>query len=65
MPNEAKVSRKLFISCLLILTIIFIGIIVVQRNYYENKINEINTNDEIVNNPFTIIDNNGQNIYAQ
>ena len=41
MPNEVKVSRKLFISCILILCIIFIGIIVAQHSYYENKIKEM------------------------
>lgn len=49
MPNEVKVSRKLFISCILILSIIFIGIIIAQREYYETKLNEVTKNVEVNN----------------
>lgn len=43
MKNERMVTRKLFISCILILCIIFATIIVLQKEYYEKKLNE-NTN---------------------
>ena len=46
MKNERMVTRKLFISCILILCIIFATIIVLQREYYENKIKE---NKNVVN----------------
>ncbi len=46
MKNERMVTRKLFISCILILCIIFATIIVLQREYYENKLKE---NKNVVN----------------
>ena len=56
MKNERMVTRKLFISCILILCIIFITIIVLQKEYYENKLNQkitINNNED---SPLVIID---------
>lgn len=46
MKNERMITRKLFISCILILCIIFATIIVLQREYYENKLKE---NKNVVN----------------
>ncbi len=61
MPNEVKVSRKLFISCVLILCIIFIGIVVAQHNYYENKIKDTQNSEDgqlvIIDSNNTIIEN--------
>lgn len=64
MKNERMVTRKLFISCILILCIIFITIIVLQREYYKGKINQ---NNEIER-QFTIVEENDtdlQNIKAK
>ncbi len=67
MPNEVKVSRRLFISCILILCIIFTGIVVAQKNYYENKIKEIEKNNN-GSGQFVIVDqdtNELKNITAE
>ena len=59
MKNERMVTRKLFISCILILCIIFATIIILQKDYYENKFNKDNSNIE---SPFTIIEDNDMNL---
>ena len=42
MKNERMVTRKLFISCILILCIIFTTIIILQKEHYEKIIEENN-----------------------
>lgn len=59
MKNERMVTRKLFISCILILCIIFITIIVLQKEYYENKLNQKSIiNNDNTDSPLLIIDDN-------
>ena len=38
MKNERMITRKLFISCILILSIIFTTIIILQKEHYEKII---------------------------
>ena len=47
MKNERMVTRKLFISCILILGIIFTTIIILLKELYEKIIEENNNNTEI------------------
>ena len=47
MKNERMITRKLFISCILILSIIFTTIIILQKEHYEKIIEENNNNTEI------------------
>lgn len=59
MKNERMVTRKLFISCILILCIISITIIVLQKEYYENKLNQKSIiNNDNTDSPLLIIDDN-------
>ena len=59
MKNERMITRKLFISCILILCIIFITIIVLQKEYYENKLNQKSIiNNDNTDSPLLIIDDN-------